>query len=191
MTKLHKMGARLRVIGRCVLVGMLTGMLATQAVAVGAAPVSQKTPAMPETASVPSGSRTEQISLATTVNLPLTPAEGTKADLSALPDAPTAMAGTSDSASLAMPPELKAMMNDAVQNAQNVQPAPAKKSHGLQRPGMLIMGIVGIPLVFIGVGIYSINTNETSKKIGVGSAFFVPGALMSGFGFYLAFKPKQ
>lgn len=83
------------------------------------------------------------------------------------------------------------MMDAASQNTQNLQPAPAKKSHGIQRPGMLIMGIVGIPIAFIGVGIYSINTRETGKKIGLGSAFFVPGALMSGFGFYFAFKPKQ
>ena len=56
---------------------------------------------------------------------------------------------------------------------------------------MLIMGIVGIPLAFIGVGIYTINTNETGKKIGLGTAFFAPGAAMSVFGFYYAFKPKQ
>lgn len=90
-----------------------------------------------------------------------------------------------------MPPELKAMMDAASQNTQNVQPAPAAKSHGVQRPGMLIMGIVGIPLAIIGVGIYSISTNETGKKVAVGSIFFVPGALMSGFGFYYAFKPKH
>jgi len=83
------------------------------------------------------------------------------------------------------------MMDDAAQNSQNPQPAKATKPREVQRPGMLIMGIVGIPLAFIGVGIYSISTNETGKKVTVGSIFFVPGVLMSGFGFYYAFKPKQ
>lgn len=192
MTQLQTVVARLGAVGRCALMGMLVGMLATQAVAESATAVTPKTPAKPETASVPSESQTEQINLATTANLPLAPQDNSGSDLNALPDAPTtAPAGTSDSASLNMPPELKAMMDDAQQNSQNLQPAPAAKSHGIQRPGMLIMGILGLPLAFIGVGIYTIDTNETGKKIGVGSAFFVPGALMSTFGFYYAFKPKH
>ena len=40
MTRLHTVGARLGVIGRCALVGMLVGIRATQAVAEGAATVS-------------------------------------------------------------------------------------------------------------------------------------------------------
>ncbi len=190
MTHLHTVCARLGAVGRCALVGMLVGMLATQAVAEGAARVSPQTPLNPETTSVPSGS-SEQINLATTANLPLTSQDNSDADLNALPEAPMASAGASDSASVNMPPELRAMMDDAKQNAQNLQPAPATKPHGIQRPGMLIMGIVGIPLAFIGVGIYTINTNETGKKIGLGTAFFAPGAAMSVFGFYYAFKPKQ
>ena len=190
MTQLRKVGARISAISRCAFVGMLVGMLATQAVAEGAATASQQSPAKPETTSVPSGPQTEQINLATTVNLPLTAQDSATADVNALPDAPMESTETSESSSLTMPPEMKAMMDDAKQNSQNLQSAPATK-HGLQRPGMLIMGIVGIPIAFIGVGIYSINTKETAKKIGLGTAFFAPGAAMSGFGFYFAFKPKQ
>lgn len=40
MTRLHTVGERLGVIGRCALVGMLVGIRATQAVAEGAATVS-------------------------------------------------------------------------------------------------------------------------------------------------------
>lgn len=192
MKRLQAVGARLRAIGRCALVGMLVGMLATQAVAEGAATVSPQTPAKPETTSVPSGTP-EQINLATTANLPLTSQDNSGAEVNALPDAPTtAPAGTSDSASLTMPPELKAMMDDAKQNSQNLQSAPATKSHGLQRPGMLIMGIVGIPLAFIGGSILAIQgTKNEGLKVGVGLGFLVPGAAMSGFGFYLAFHKKN
>ncbi len=192
MNQLHTVGAQLGAIGRCALVGVLVGMLATQAVAEGAATVSQQSPAKPETTSVPSGSQTEQLSLATTTNLPLAAQDGTTADVNALPDAPTVPAGTSDSASLNMPPELKAMMDDAQQNAQNLQSAPATKPHGIQRPGMLVMGIIGIPL--LGFGTY-VMTRSVSKDAGLknafGAIFLVPGAAMSGFGFYFAFKPKH
>ena len=175
MTQLHTVGARLGAIGRCALVGMLVGMLATQAVAEGAATVSPQTPAKPETASVPSGS-SEQINLATTANLPLTSQDNSNADLNALPDAPTtAPAGTSDSASLTMPPELKAMMDDARKNSQNLQPAPATKSHGIQRPGMLMMGIVGHPAGLFGVGIYSTNTHGHRQEIGLARPFLCAG----------------
>ncbi len=193
MTRLHAVGAWLGAIGRCFLVGMLVGMLATQAVAEGAATVSSQTPAKPETTSVPSGTP-EQINFATTTNLPLTSQDNSDGDLNALPDAPTAPAGTSDSASLAMPPELKAMMDDAKQSSQNLQPAPAAKPHGVQRPGMLVMGIAGIPLLGLGALYYSAaagGNKNGGKAVAAGTIFFVPGALMSGFGFYLAFKPKQ
>jgi len=53
MNQLHAVGARLGAVGRCALVGMLVGMLATQAVAEGAAAVSPQTPARPETISGP------------------------------------------------------------------------------------------------------------------------------------------
>ncbi|MGO9323263.1 MAG: hypothetical protein ACLP07_01770 [Terracidiphilus sp.] len=192
MTRLHTVGARLGAIGRCALVGMLVGMLATQAVAEGAAIVSPQTPAKPETASVPSGSP-EQINLATTANLPLTSEDNSGTDLNALPDAPTAPAGTSDSASLAMPPELKAMMDDASKNSQNLQPAPATKPHGIQRPGMLTMGIIGLPFLAFGSLFYvaAAGSKNAAAAVGVGSIFFVPGALMSGIGFHYAFKPRQ
>lgn len=187
MNRLLTVGAWLGAIGRCALVGMLVGMLATQAVAEGAATVSPLTPAKPETASVPSGSP-EQINLATTANLPLTSQDNSNADLSALPDAPTtAPAGTSDSASLTMPPELKAMMDDASKNSQNLQSAPATKSHGLQRPGMLVMGFIGLPLAALGAYAYA----RAPRNKPYATIIFAPGAAMVGFGFYFAFKPKN
>lgn len=193
MNRLRKFGARLSAIGRCVLVGMLVGMLAIQAVAEGASAARLQTPAKPETANVSSGFP-DQISLATTANLPLALRDNFDADVNAIPDAPTAQPGTSDSSSLTMPPDLKAMMDDAQQNSQSIQPAPATKPHGVQRPGMLVMGIAGIPLLGLGALFYSAaagGNKNSGKAVVVGSIFFVPGALMSGFGFYLAFKPQR
>jgi hypothetical protein len=114
--------------------------------------------------------------------------------LNALPDAPMESVGTSESSSLNMPPELKAMMDDAKQNSQSLQPAAAAKSRGVQRPGMLVLGIAGIPLIGLGALFYSAaagGNKNGGKAIVAGSIFFVPGALMSGFGFYLAFKPQR
>ena len=61
-------------------------------------------------------------------------------------------------------------------------------------PGMLVLGIAGIPLIGLGALFYSSGGRgnaERGKAIVAGSIFFVPGALMSGFGFYLAFKPQR
>ena len=177
MNRLHTVGAWLGAIGRCALVGMLVGMLATQAVAEGAATVSPLTPAKPETTSVPSGSPSNKSTLRPTANLPLTSQDNSNADLSALPDAPTtAPAGTSDSASLTMPPELKAMMDDASKNSQNLQSTPATKSHGLQRPGMLVMGIIGLPLAALGAYDLRTGTQKQALRNRLSSA---PGAAMS------------
>jgi hypothetical protein len=194
MTQLHKVGARISAIGRGAFVGMLVGMLATQAVAEGTPITNSQSLAKPETTSVPSSSQIEQINLATTVNLPLATQDNAATDVNALPDAPMESAGTGESSSLTMPPELKAMMDDAKQNSQNLQSAPAAKPHGVQRPGMLVIGIAGIPLMALGALFYSAaagGNKNGGKAVAVGSIFFVPGALMSGFGFYFAFKPQK
>jgi hypothetical protein len=193
MTQLRKVGARLGAIGHCALVGMLVGMLATQAVAEGATAVNQQAPTKPETTSVPSSSQSEQIDLATTANLPLVTQDNAAADVNALPDAPMESAGTNESSSLTMPPELKAMMDDAKQNSQSLQPASANKPHGVQRPGMLVLGIAGLPLLGLGSLFYvaAVGKKNAGAAVAVGSVFFVPGALMSGFGFYYAFKPQH
>ncbi len=191
MTQLHTVGAQLRAISRCAMVGMLVGLLATQAVAEGATPASPQTTAKPVTTSVPSNSLTQTINPVPTANLPLAAQDSARADLNALPEAPTVPTATTDSASLNMPPELKAMMDDASQNAQNLQPAPATKPHGIQRPGMLVMGICGLPLIALGTLIYTSGKKNTSGRVAAGTIFMVPGAAMSGFGFYFAFKPKH
>ncbi len=117
-----------------------------------------------------------------------------KSELSALPEAPTAQSGTSESASLNMPPEMKAMMDDASQESQALQSSPkTTKSKAVQRPGMLVMGIAGVPLIVLGTMIFSLNVGgkETGLRNGLGTAFLAPGAAMSGLGFYFAFHKKN
>jgi hypothetical protein len=84
-------------------------------------------------------------------------------------------------------------MDDAKQNSQNLQSAPAAKPHGVQQPGMLVLGIAGLPLLGLGSLFYvaAAGKKNAGPAVAVGSVFFVPGALMSGFGFYFAFKPKH
>jgi cytoskeletal protein RodZ len=111
----------------------------------------------------------------------------------ALPDAPAVSAGTSNSASLNMPPELKAMLGDANEESQNLQATPSTNHKVVQRPGMLVMGIAGVPLIVLGAMIFSLKagSKETGFRDGVGTAFLAPGAAMSGLGFYFAFHKKN
>lgn len=89
-----------------------------------------------------------------------------------------------------MPPNVRAMLNDANAASQSLQSTP--KSKGLQRPGMLVMGIAGLPLAALGTWIMTRSVSkDAGLKDGLGAAFLVPGALMIGFGFTLAFKPKN
>ena len=118
-----------------------------------------------------------------------------KAEMNALPEAPAAQSETSESASLNMSPELKAMMDDASQSAENLEPTVKPKSKAVQRPGMLVLGIAGVPLIVLGAMIFSLNVGTNGKatglRNGLGTAFLAPGAAMSGFGFYFAFHKKN
>jgi hypothetical protein len=129
MNQLHTVGARLGAVGRCALVGMLVGMLATQAVAEGADGCD------PENVGEARDDKCPERIPGT--DQPCDNSEssaGTSQDNACRCERAARCAGcaggTSDSASLTMPPELKAMMDDASKNSQNLQPAPASKPHG-------------------------------------------------------------
>ena len=113
---------------------------------------------------------------------------------STLPDAPVVPAATSESASLNMPADMKAMMDDAAQAGENLQSTPKSSNKKLvQRPGMLVMGIAGVPLMVLGVMVLSLKVGpkEAGARDGLGAAFLAPGAAMSGLGFYFAFHKKS
>ena len=181
MKHLDEMGAQLNKIGRCALVGMLSGMLVGQAVAQGApvatpqAPVQQTTSASASNVQTPAANPVPSASVATS-------------QASVLPDAPAA---PTESASASMPADMKAMFDDASQ--QNLVPAQSTTKKGVQRPGMLVMGIAGVPLIILGAMILSLNVGpkEAGARDGLGAAFLAPGAAMSGLGFYFAFHKKN
>ena len=88
---------------------------------------------------------------------------------------------------------MKAMFDDATQESQNLRSAPSTTKKGVQRPGMLVMGIAGVPLMVLGAMILSLKVGpkEAGTRDGLGAAFLAPGAAMSGLGFYFAFHKKN
>jgi hypothetical protein len=191
--------AQLGAMGRCAMVGTLIGLMTTQAFA-ASVPASAPQPAtLPGTASVPSNVSTQaidtraidtlSIDTTATANVPLAATDNATSDASALPDAP-ALQG--ESASLKMPTEMKAMMDDAAQQSQALTAPATKSKGGIQRPGMLVMGIAGIPLAAFGTWVLTRNVSkDATLKNEFGAAFLVPGAAMMGLGFYFAFHKKS
>lgn len=116
----------------------------------------------------------------TTTITPSAPAVSQVADDAAmLPDAPVAVASSSaEPASAAM---------KADEAASSAVTSTTQKKHKV-KAGWLALGIAGGAALAFGVGIYSLNTKNTSGKIKAGSIFAVPGAAAAGFGFYFAFK---
>jgi hypothetical protein len=91
--------------------------MTTQAFAASAPAVPSQPAAAPETTTVSSNISTQEIAMAPTANLQLTVDNATIAD-AALPGAPNA---PEEQASVTKPLDIKAIMGDAGQSAQNLQ----------------------------------------------------------------------
>jgi hypothetical protein len=182
MAQLRMVGAQLAAIGRCALVGILAGTLATQAVAEGAATVSQQSPANAETANLSNGTQTEKTNPSTAANRPLEPQANTEPN--ALPDAPAASAGSSDSASMNMPLDMRGLMQDAAQSTASGQStqAPTKPKHQIH-PGWLAVSAVGVLFAAIG----AVGLGGTRNQ-GLAVGFVVGGVALTGGGIYLTFR---
>ena len=116
------------------------------------------------------------------------PAAQTATDLSApvpsiqeatLPDAPAA---TSESASLNVPVDLKGMMDDSAQAAQNLQPTTTEQKQKIH-PGWLALSVVGIGAALIG----GVGLTGTKNK-GLAAGFLASGAALTAGGFYFTFR---
>jgi len=182
MKYLEAVVAQLGTIGRCAFIGVLAGTLVGQAVAQGAPAAASDT-----TQSQAISATVSPVQTAAATPVASAPDATSQA---ALPEAPLA---ANESASTSMPADLKAMMKDAGpdgQNLQSTQTTTTKK--GVQRPGMLVMGIAGVPLIILGAMILSLNVGpkEAGARDGLGAAFLAPGAAMTGLGFYFAFHKK-
>jgi hypothetical protein len=185
MIQLHeKVGAQLRTVGRCAMVGTLIGMMTSmQAFAASAPAMTSQPAAAPETTSVTDNVSTQAIAIAPTANLPLA-ATNDMTYANALPEAPSV---AEESASVKMPANMKAMMDDAAQQSQALTPKTTQK-HTVNG-GWLTLGIVGSAVMAFGIMGYAIST-KTKGDIAA-TCFFVPGAAGAGFGFYNAFHQKQ
>jgi len=188
MNQLFATAAQLRLIGRCALVGTLAGLLASQSFAEGGVTIARPMPSQPQTTSFPGITQPLTINTQPTTNLPSL-ATNTISDNAPLPEAPT----TTESASATAPPMLHLMLDQPLPDAQqSMQSTPAPKHGGVQRPGMLIMGIIGVPLIVAGAALFSVSVpKDNGLKNGFAAILLVPGAAMSGFGFYYAFHKKN
>ena len=182
MEKLHVMRAKIRAIGRCALVGTLAGLLTTQAFASGLNG-AVRNPDQPTGAGVMMA-RPSEPALAVNPN----PFSSTSAELSALPSAPEA--GKAEPPA-SPDPMIAPLAAAAAGDGQALTSAPKSSDKKIQRPGMLVMAIAGLPLVAMGAYLYSYPSNNTKAKAMYGSIFMVPGAAMSGLGFYFAFHKRN
>ena len=176
MEKLHAVRAQVRGISRAALVGTLVGFISAQAFASG----------LTETVNAPSQTKTTNMALPTVIaDTPAGSSSSNALDASLLPSAP-------EVAKLVPPAPLDPMVADAAQSEQALTSTHKPTSNKrIQRPGMLAMGIAGIPLMVVGAYFYAYPTKATAAKTEFGSIFFVPGAAMSAIGFPLAFHKKK
>lgn len=178
---LEQGGTQLRTFGRCAMVGALIGMMTMQAFAASAPAVPSQPAMAPETTSVVSNPATQAITTASTENLQLAVADDARAAETALPAAPSA---PEEQASLTRPIDIRAVMDDAAQNTQNLQPATTQQKHQTH-PGWLALTAVGA-LAFT-IGIIPL-TKSTTRGKPVAAGFVGVGAGLAGLGLYLTFK---
>jgi hypothetical protein len=180
MVQREKFIAQLRTVGRCAMVGTLIGLMTTQGFAAGA-PTATQPATQPETIPVAGNASTQAIETTQPSNLPLAAAESEATGANGLPEAPGAQQET---ASVARPIDIKAVMDDAAQNTQNVQPAATQQKPHQVHPAWLVLSAIG------GLGMYigAVGLTKGDKNKGLAAGFLGVGAGLTGLGLYLTFK---
>ncbi len=182
MNRLHEqVGTQLRTFGRCAMMGSLIGLMTTQAFAASAPAVTSQPAVAPETTTVASNTSEQVIATSPTEIMQLTAADNATTADAALPDAPGA---PEELASVTKPLDIKAIMGDAAQSAQNLQSTTTQQKHQAH-PGWLALTAVGA-LVFA-IGIVPL-TDSTTRGKPIAGAFVGVGAGLAGLGLYLTFK---
>lgn len=180
MNRPNALGAQLRGAVRCALTGILVSLLAVPSFAQSAQPAAQAgQPALAYAGTIPETN-------SDSTNLPLIASNTGLPDLNLLA-APTEAAP--DAMATSALPNLDKAMKEAVDN-QGQQLTNAQPHHGVQRPGMLVLGIVGAAAMGMGAYIYALHGSGSARAI-LGSMFMAPGAVAAGFGFTYAFKPHN
>lgn len=182
MIQLHEhVGARLRTFGRCAMMGSLIGLMTTQAFAASAPMVTSQPTATPETTTA-STDATQAIATAPTTNLQLTTADNSQTVDAAVPEAPIA---PEEQASVTKPIDIRAVMDDAAQNTQNLQSTTTQQKQHHIHPGWLAVTAIGVGM--FAFGIIPLTASSTRGKP-IAGAFVGVGAGLSGLGLYLTFK---
>lgn len=175
-------GAQLRGVGRCALTGILVSLLAVPGFALTPQPASQ--PATPSLSTAAATLGTDSGS----ADLPLIAGTGDLPDASVLAGPANPAEAAPDAMSTSSLPDLHKAMKDALDQGQQL--TNTQRHHGVQRPGMLALGIVGAVAMGMGAYVYSLNGSTRAKAI-IGTMFMAPGAVAAGFGFSYAFKPHN
>ncbi len=204
MDQLHTTRNLLRGLGRGALVGMLTGLMATQGFAITGLNGSSETLNQSKSLNQSSAGSVSAIDMAAKTSVK--PAFTAPANLlelnqqsvdqravdqqpaAQLPDAPAA----NESASLNAAPKFDPMISEAAQDGQALQSTSStNNSKKIPHPGWLVLAGVGAAAVGFGAYIYSIKTSATGERTALGTMFLAPGAAAVGLGFFLAFHQSK
>ena len=184
MNRLHEqVGTQLRTFGRCAMMGTLIGLMTTQVFAASAPAVTSEPAAVPETTSVTTNASAQTIATAPTANLQLT-ATNAITDDTAIPETPGA---PEQRASVTKPLDIKAIMDDAAQNTQDLQSTrtTAEKQHQIH-PGWLALTAVGGAGIAFATLIFTKGHGPNVAPVG-GTIMGVSAGL-AGLGLFLTFK---
>ena len=189
MNQLHTVRQQLRRLGRGAMVGMLTGLLATQGFAMTGLSASSEPLNQSNAGAVSATDLAAKTNIKTAFAAPANLLELNKQPDAQLPDAPQA----NESASLNAAPKFDPMISEAAQDGQSLQSTSTTTSiKKIPHPGWLVLSGVGVAAVGFGAYIYSIKTTNTSGRDTLGTMFVAPGAVAVGLGFLLAFhQPKK
>jgi hypothetical protein len=188
MNQLQTVRKQLRRLGRGALVGMLTGLMATQGFAMTGLSASSEPLNQPNTGTVSTTDLLTKTSIKPAFTAPANLLELNKQTDAQLPEAPQA----NESASLNAAPKFDPMISEAAQDGQSLQSTSTTNSNKkIPHPGWLILSGVGVAAVAMGAYVYSIKTTNTSGRDTLGTMFLAPGAAAVGLGFFFAFHQSK
>ncbi len=193
MDQLHTTRKLLRGLGRGALVGMLTGLMATQGFAMTGLNGSSESLNQSSAGSVSATDAQATASVKPAFTAPanlleLNQQPEAQQPAAQLPEAPEA----NESASLNAGPKFDPMISEAAQDGQALQStASTNNNKKIPHPGWLVLAGVGAAAVGFGAYIYSIKTTNTSGRDALGTIFLAPGAAAVGLGFFLAFHQSK
>lgn len=178
---------KLQGLGRGALIGMLTGLMATQGFAMTGLNGSSEPFNQSNAGAVSATDLSAKTSIKPAFTAPVNLLELNKQPDAQLPDAPEA----NESASLNAAPKFDPMISEAAQDGQSLQSTQSASNKKIPHPGWLVLSGVGAAAVVLGALVYSIKTTNTSGRDTLGTMFMAPGAAAVGLGFYFAFHQNK